>query len=71
MTVRKNKNNDSHSYMKYAGMASQLAILILIGIFIGKKLDHLIPLDRPIATILLIVVFFIGFMYKLYLDLMK
>lgn len=33
------KRKQGHNYMKYSGMAFQMGAVILVGVFIGKKLD--------------------------------
>ncbi|GJM32358.1 MAG: hypothetical protein DHS20C18_13590 [Saprospiraceae bacterium] len=39
-------------YMKYSGMAFQMAFIILIGTLGGKKLDEYFQLDKPYLTML-------------------
>ncbi len=34
-----NYRKSTNSYMKYSGMAFQMGIIILIGVFVGKKVD--------------------------------
>lgn len=58
-------------YMKYSGLAFQLAAMMMIGIFGGQWIDEYLGLETPIFTILLTIGLFIGFMYKLYLELLK
>jgi len=60
-----------NTYLKYSGIAFQLAALIFLAIFLGKKLDSLFSLSKPYFTILLVLLFFSAFLYKLYLDLSK
>lgn len=57
--------------MKYAGLGFQLFVLLLIGAFIGKKIDHWLNTDKPYFTALVILLFTGGFFYKLYLDLTR
>ncbi|MEM1214973.1 MAG: AtpZ/AtpI family protein [Bacteroidota bacterium] len=40
------------SYMKYSGMAFQMGIIILLGVFAGKKLDEYFQTE-PYLTVLL------------------
>jgi hypothetical protein len=61
----------SDSYLKYSGIAFQLAGLMIIGIFLGKKLDAWLQFEKPFMTMALIMIFFTGYMYKLYIDLTK
>jgi hypothetical protein len=58
-----------NSYLKYSGMGFQLAGLVLAGYFGGKYIDKWLGLEKPIMTLILILLFFLGFMYKLYVDL--
>lgn len=68
--VTKTKNN-RNTYLKYSGLGFQFAVLILIAFYLGKWLDQQIGMSKPVFTLLLILVFFVGFLYKLYLDLIK
>ncbi|MBK8622673.1 MAG: AtpZ/AtpI family protein [Saprospiraceae bacterium] len=61
----------SKSYVQYTGLAFQLAGILLISIFAGKKLDIYFGFSKPYITAILSMVALVGFMYKLYLDLMK
>ncbi len=61
----------SSQYLKYSGLAFQLAGIILFSIYIGGKLDAWMNLEKPILTAVLLLVMFTGFIYKLYLDLTK
>ena len=58
-----------NSYLKYSGMGFQLAGLVLAGYFGGKYIDKWLGLEKPFMTLILILLFFLGFMYKLYVDL--
>ena len=40
-------------YAKYSGMTFQMGLIILVGTFLGKKLDHYFQLERPYLTVLL------------------
>ncbi|KXK40504.1 MAG: AtpZ/AtpI family protein [Saprospiraceae bacterium] len=60
-----------HAYLKYSGLAFQMAGVVIFGYLIGQWLDRKLLLEKPYITILLIILFFAGFMYKLYLDLTK
>lgn len=65
--IRKKTN----SYLKYSGLAFQMAAIILLSIWGGKKIDAYMGWEKPFATLLLTLILFSGFMYKLYLDLTK
>jgi hypothetical protein len=62
---------NSKSYMQYTGLAFQLAGILLISIFAGKKIDVYFGFSKPYITALLSMMALVGFMYKLYLDLIK
>lgn len=63
------KKNSSHSYLKYSGMAMQLFGLNLFAILIGQWADKKFEFETDYVTMALIVIFNVGFFYKLYLDL--
>jgi len=56
---------------RYFGLAFQLFVVLVIAAVLGNWIDSLLELERPIFTALLIPLFLIGFIYKLYLDLNK
>lgn len=59
------------SALKYAGLAFQLFITIVVAVLIGRWIDRLLNLEKPIFTALLIPVFLFGYIYRLYLDINK
>jgi F0F1-type ATP synthase assembly protein I len=61
----------SREYMKYSGLAFQFAAIVIVGYLIGKWIDGLFGFEKPVMTMLLILVLFTGFMYKLYIELVK
>lgn len=65
--VRKSVN----TYLKYSGLAFQMAGLVALGIFLGQWLDKKLNTPKPFFTIALVCLFFAGFMYRLYIDLTK
>lgn len=69
-----NKDNSkakkkSNAYLKYSGIAFQLAAIIFLAIWGGQKLDEYLGNEKPLITMLLTLFFFSGYMYKLYNDL--
>jgi len=59
------------SYLKYTGLAFQMAAVIAIAIFAGQWLDERYPMDIPVFTLVLTLLLFGGYMYKLTRELMK
>ncbi len=47
------KSRYNNSYLKYSGMAIQMAAIITLGVFGGKKLDEFFNLKQPIFTLIL------------------
>ena len=71
--MNKNKNNHEKkkSFVSYTGLGFQMAGVFFIGIIGGKFLDDYFQFEKPYLTMVLTLVLFIGFMYKLYIDLTK
>jgi F0F1-type ATP synthase assembly protein I len=67
-TKPKKKNK---AYLKYTGMLGQLFFLMLLGVYLGKWLDKYFDFNKPYLTVSLIILFFIGFIVKLYYDLTR
>jgi len=65
---QKNRNN---AYLKYSGLAFQLAAVVGIGLFTGRWIDSKMQMEKPIFTMLLVMLFFALFLYKLNDDLKK
>lgn len=57
--------------IKYSGLAFQLAIYIIIGVFIGKYLDEQLANERPILTALCAIFFLAAGGYVSLKDLIK
>ena len=57
--------------MKYSGMAFQIGIIILIGTFIGKKLDARFEMERPYLTIVFALISIFAALYLTLKDLLK
>lgn len=65
----KQKPSSSNKYLKFSGIAFQLAILIALAIWAGGKLDAKMGNDQGYMTALFVVLAFGGFMYNLFRDL--
>jgi ATP synthase protein I len=53
-----NEPRDKHplqAYAKYSGIAFQMIAIILLGAWGGKKLDTLLLMQKPVFTIILVI----------------
>jgi hypothetical protein len=66
--VDKNKK-DMTQWLKYSGLAFQMFFLLLAGWFVGAIIDDQFSLSKPVFALLFMVIFLIGFFYKLIKDL--
>jgi hypothetical protein len=58
-------------YLKYSSLAFQLLFIVGGAYLVGKYIDQKIGWSFPVFTILLILLFFSAFLYKLYMELTK
>ncbi|MBM3435809.1 MAG: AtpZ/AtpI family protein [Bacteroidetes bacterium] len=65
------KKNSLNNYAKYSGIAVQMLVIILLGVFGGYKLDQWINLSFPVFTILLSLLSVIAAIYTVVKDLLK
>tara|TARA_B110000196_G_scaffold260329_1_gene231561 strand:+ start:305 stop:538 length:234 start_codon:yes stop_codon:yes gene_type:complete len=47
------KKKQLNSYVKYSSLATQMAVIIAAGVFLGEYLDKTHTLETPIYTIIL------------------
>ncbi|HPK09907.1 MAG TPA: AtpZ/AtpI family protein [Saprospiraceae bacterium] len=66
---KESKSSGMNAYLKYSGIAFQLAGLMIAALFIGQWLDKKMEFDKPYLTATLIILFFFGYLYRLYIDL--
>ena len=59
------------AYLQYTGLAFQMAGIIFLSIFIGQKLDAYFQFPKPYLAGLISLLSITGFIYKLYIDLIK
>ena len=65
------KLNQVNEYVKYSGLAFQMAALILLGYWLGSKIDKWLDLSFPAFTISLILLFLFISFYSLIKSLPK
>ena len=63
------KKSSSNKYLKFSGIAFQLAALIAIAIWAGTKLDRKMGNSSQYMTALFVILAFTGFMYNLFREL--
>ena len=56
------------NYARYTGMAFELLVLILIMVFLGKKLDAWFHFEKSIMVVSLVCLGTIGYLVKLYYE---
>jgi hypothetical protein len=66
-----NQKERVRAYLKYSGLAFQLAGVIGLSLWAGLWLDKELAFAKPICTIILVLVSFSAYLYKLYIDLSK
>lgn len=49
--TEKGRKKQPNDFLKYSGMATQMAITILAGVFGGQKLDVHLKMETPVFTI--------------------
>jgi F0F1-type ATP synthase assembly protein I len=59
----------TQNYMKYSGMAIQMGVIILIGVFAGKRLDAYLETD-PLFTVVLALLSIFAALYVTLKDLL-
>ena len=73
MSKREQKRNTPSQgqarYMKYMGLAMQLFVTFAVVLFIGKKIDGYFGNEKLYITMVLLLVSFIGIMYRIMKDL--
>ncbi len=65
----KKKSPSSNKFMKFSGIAFQLAFLLFLAIWAGGKVDVMMENKTAYMTALFVVLAFGGFMYNLVRDL--
>lgn len=62
------KNNKRNDLLKYMGMATQLFVLLFLLLWLGKKLDAYLSLEKPIFMLLFILIGLAAYLYKVFKD---
>ena len=58
-------------FTRYSGMAFELLVLILIMVFLGKKLDSYFDTGKSYFTAALVIFGVVGYMVKLYYEIIR
>jgi len=62
------ENKTAKSYLKYSGLAFQMASYVVVGLLIGKQLDRYFELERPLLTAGCMLLFLVAYFIKLFND---
>lgn len=65
------RSSRAQNYMKYSGMAFQMGGIILLGVWVGKKLDAHFSLPTPWFTVALALFSVFAALYIVLKDFMK
>lgn len=68
---KQKKDKKTNEYLKYSGMAMEMAVLIIIGIFAGKYLDKQFGFEKPLLTLVGALLGTFIFLFKLVKDTSK
>lgn len=71
MNEKQKPKQQPNTALRYSGMAFQMAIIIGLGTFIGRKIDDNIQAEKPWFTILFAIIFLFIAFYLTLKDLMK
>jgi ATP synthase protein I len=73
LNLKKNQKNKDPlpNYAKYSGIAIQMIIIILAGVYGGMKLDEYLSLSAPIFTIIFTILSVALSIYFVIRDLLK
>jgi len=71
MSDQNQKKNNLNSYAKYSGIAVQMLVIILLGVFGGVKIDEWLELTIPIFTVVLSLLSVVLAIYTVTKDLIK
>jgi F0F1-type ATP synthase assembly protein I len=52
-TKEKQTQKKTNNYIKYSGIATQMIVVIVAGVFGGRKLDELVKWEFPVFTVCL------------------
>lgn len=69
MSDPKKAVSGTRQWLKYSGMAMQMALTIGAGWLLGQWIDGQLSMEKPIFAICLVLLFFVGYMYKLIKEL--
>lgn len=65
---KREKGDKRNDLLKYMGMATQLFVLLFLMLWLGKKIDQYLELEKPIFMLILIMLGLGAFFYKVYRD---
>ncbi len=64
-------DKSAKTYLRYSGMAFQIAGYIIVGVLLGRQLDKYFETQKPYFTALLSILFLAAYFIKLVSDLSR
>lgn len=69
--VRKPTTNNNRIVYKYLGLTTQIMVALLIGVYIGYKIDHWLSFSAPVFILLLPLLIIIAIIWQIIKDTSK
>ncbi len=63
------RSGGARNYMKYSGLAFQIAVYVIAGLWLGRQVDKYLDMQRPVFSGVLAALFLIAFFFKLFAEL--
>ena len=71
MSNKNQKGTNFNTYLKFSGIALQMAILIIIAAYGGRWIDDELNLNHPIFTIIFILLAIFGSLFQIIREVIK
>lgn len=69
--VRKPTTNNNRIAYKYIGLTTQIMVALLVGVYIGYKIDHWLSFSAPVFVLLLPLLIIIAIIWQIIKDTSK
>ena len=68
---RKPPANDNQIVYKYLGLTTQIMVALIIGVYIGYKIDHWLSFSAPVFVLLIPLLIIIAIIWQIIKDTSK